>query len=255
MPFRRIIASLLLRKDRLVKGVRFSAYRDAGDPRATVRMLAAQGIDEIALSDIDAAAEKRWPDIERISAVATDCNVPLTVGGGIVSVEIAASCLERGGDKVLVTTGALDRPALVDELARRFGSQAVVVGVDVIADDGQICLYDHRSSTQRLEQTWTGWVSEAVSRGAGEIRVCSVDREGTRAGLGLDLYDAAAGLVDVPIVIEGGAGSLSHLDLAFAHGVEALGIGTMLTFSDNNIFKIKEFLASRGHSVRRIGKA
>lgn len=255
MPFRRVIASLLLRKDRLVKGVRFSAYRDAGDPRATVRMLAAQGIDEIALADIDAASEKRGPDIERISAVATDCNVPLTVGGGIVSTAIAASCLERGADKILVTTGALDRPALVDELARHFGSQAVVIGVDVVADDGQIRLYDHRTSTQRPERAWTDWVTETVARGAGEIRICAVDREGTRSGLGLDLYDVVAGLVDVPVVIEGGAGTLSHLDLAFAHGVEALGIGTMLTFSDNNIFKIKEFLASRGHSVRRIGKS
>ena len=129
-----------------------------------------------------------------------------------------------------------------------------MIGVDVVADDGQIRLYDHRTSTQRPERAWTDWVTETVARGAGEIRICAVDREGTRSGLGLDLYDVVAGLVDVPVVIEGGAGTLSHLDLAFANGVEALGIGTMLTFSDNNIFKIKEFLASRGHAVRRIGK-
>jgi cyclase len=254
MPFRRVIASLLLRKDRLVKGIRFADYRDAGDPKATVRMLAAQGIDEIALADIDAAGSGRGPDIERIATIAADCNVPLTVGGGIVSTGTAAACLERGADKILVTTGALDRPELVDELALRFGSQAVVVGVDVVDDDGEARLYDHRSATQRPERSWREWVAEAVSRGAGEIRVCAVSREGTRAGLDLDLHDTAAGIVDVPVVIEGGAGTLSHLDLAFTHGVEALAIGTMLTFSDNNIFKIKEYLASRGHAVRRIGK-
>jgi imidazole glycerol phosphate synthase subunit HisF len=97
-------------------------------------------------------------------------------------------------------------------------------------------------------------VSETVDRGAGEIRICAVSREGTRTGLDLDMHDAAADAVGVPVIIEGGAGVLSHLDLAFAHGVEALAIGTMVIFSDNNIFKIKEYLASRGHAVRRIGK-
>src|SRR5687767_6314631 len=120
MPLRRIVASLLLRKGRLVKGTRFADYRDAGDPRATVRMLAAQGIDEISFIDIDAAAEQREPDIERVAAVAAECNVPLTVGGGIRSHETAAAALVNGADKVLVMTGALDRPGLVDELAGRF---------------------------------------------------------------------------------------------------------------------------------------
>ncbi|MBM3546825.1 MAG: imidazole glycerol phosphate synthase subunit HisF [Alphaproteobacteria bacterium] len=255
MPFKRVIASLLLRKDRLVKGTHFATYRDAGDPKATVRMLAAQGIDEIVLADIDAARDRRLPDIEGISAVATDCNVPLTIGGGIVSTDIAAACLERGADKIMVTSGAIDRPALVDELARRFGSQAVVVGIDVVEGDGTTFLYDHRSAARHPGMTWQHWTTEVVARGAGEIRICAVSREGTRTGLDLALHDSAAGAVDVPVVIEGGAGVLSHLDAAFAHGVEALAIGTMVTFSDNNIFKIKEYLASRGHAVRRMGKA
>jgi cyclase len=255
MPFKRVIASLLLRGERLVKGVRFAGYRDAGDPKATVRMLAAQGIDEIVLADIDATRDRRLPDIDRISAVASDCNVPLTVGGGIVSTDIAAACLERGADKIMVTSSALDRPALVDKLARRFGSQAVVVGIDVVEEDGSAQLYDHRSARALPGRSWQQWVAESVSRGAGEIRVCAVSREGTRVGLDLGLHDTAAGAVDVPVVIEGGAGVLSHLDVAFAQGVDAVAIGTMVTFSDNNIFKIKEYLASRGHAVRRIGKA
>jgi len=217
-------------------------------------MLAAQGIDEIVLLDVDAATEKRGPDVEQISAVAIDCTVPLTVGGGVVSTEMAAECLMRGADKVLVTSGAFERPVLIDELARRFGSQAVVVGIDVAGEESDASLYDHCAPERRPDRDWQGWVNEAVQRGAGEIRICAVDREGTRTGFAFGLYDRIAGAVDVPIVLEGGAGSLAHLDSALAHGVEAIAIGTMLTFSDNNIFKIKEYLTSRGHAVRRIGK-
>ena len=254
MPYPRVIAGLLLRGGRLVKGVRYRDHRDAGDPRATVRMLAAQGIDEIVLLDIEAASGRRAPDLEKISAAALDCTVPLTAGGGVTSADMAAECLSRGADKVMVTTGALDRPGLVDELARRFGSQAVVVGVDVWgAEDPVLC--DHRAPGRVVGRDWCAWVSEVVQRGAGEIRLCAVDHEGTRNGLAFALYDRAAAAVDVPIVLEGGAGSLAHLDAALAHGIDAVAIGTMLTFSDNNIFKIKEYLASRGHAVRRIGKA
>lgn len=218
-------------------------------------MLVAQGIDEVVLLDVDAALEGRGPDLEQVSSVSIDCMVPLTVGGGIVSTETAAECLKRGADKVLVTSGALDRPALVSELARRFGSQAVVVGIDVIDETMRPTLYDHRSPARPPQGKWNEWASEAVQRGAGEIRLCVVNREGARSGFALDLYDRIAGEIDVPIVLEGGAGSLAHLDGALAHGIEAFAIGTMLTFSDNNIFKIKEYLAARGHLVRRIGKA
>ena len=252
----RLIPSLLLRRGRLVKGVSYAAHRDAGHPVGTARAHNAQGADELMLIDIDASGEAREPDLDALRAVAAVTFVPLTFGGGIATAATARACIASGADKVMVTAAALDRPALIDELSHTLGIQAVVLGLDLTRDQqGQRRLYDHRRRDVHPGRDWKAWIKEAVDRGAGEIRVMAVDREGRRAGLDLDLHAEIQDLTRVPIILEGGAGTLKHLDDAFAAGIMAAGLGTMLVFSDNNIFKLKQFLGARGHLVRRLESA
>ncbi|MGE4064685.1 MAG: imidazole glycerol phosphate synthase subunit HisF [Rhodospirillaceae bacterium] len=250
MLTRRVIPSLLLRNGRLVKGVGYAAWRDAGNPATTARVYNAQGADELLLLDIEASRQNRAPDYASVAVVAKECSMPLTVGGGINSVERAHACMEHGADKICVTSTALDRPELIAELAHVFGRQAVVLGIDVTRAGQTRALYDHRTGKPAPARRWQEWMKEGVARGAGEIRLMAVDREGRRTGLDSALLKEAAELVDVPIILEGGAGSLDQLDEAMTAGVEAVALGTLLVFSDNNIIKVKRFLSGAGHAVR-----
>lgn len=248
----RIIPSLLLRGGRLVKGVRFADHRDAGRPDTTARAHDSQKADEIAALDIDASKLGREPDYAAFAAIADAAATPLTVGGGVRSEDIARRCMDAGADKLALTTAALDTPGLIDRLARRFGAQAVVIGLDIVKDDvGHRRLFDHRRGAPSASPLdWRAWAAQAVDRGAGEIRLLSVDREGRRIGFDLELFTEARAALRVPIVLEGGAGGLPDLDAAMRAGAEDLGLGTLLVFSDNNIRKIKSFLANSGHVIR-----
>jgi imidazole glycerol-phosphate synthase subunit HisF len=247
--YRRLIPSLLLRRGRLVKGVRYAEHRDAGNPATVTRAHNAQDADELIVLDIDAAREGRGPDMAAIARVADECAMPLTVGGGIRDVADARACMAVGADKLMVTSAALDRPALIGELARVFGSQAVVVGIDVLGGAGEWRLYDHRSGAPAPGDV-AAWIVRVADEGAGEIRLMAVEREGTRTGFDLDLLALAQKVVRLPVVIEGGAGSLEHCDAALAAGADAIALGTMLVFSDYNLVKVARYLASRGHRMR-----
>ena len=252
MLTRRLIPTLLLRQGRLVKGVRYGDHRDAGNPPSITRAHAAQDADEVLLVDIDASRNGRAPDFIAFAKVAEECTMPLTLGGGLTSFDLAQQAMQTGADKLAFTGPALDTPALLDQVARRFGAQAVVLGLDVTQDEtGTYYLYDHRTGAIVSNRTPIAWAQEAVARGAGEIRLMAVHREGTRLGFDLDLYRMIADAVSVPIILEGGAGTLDHLDAALAAGVDALGLGTMLVFSDNNIVKLRQYLLGCGHSLRR----
>jgi cyclase len=247
---KRIIPSLLLRGGRLVKGVRYAEHRDAGRPDTTARAHNAQAADELLLLDIDASRESREPDFKTIAGVARECFMPLTVGGGIRDVDIAKRCLDSGADKICVTSTALDDPGLIGRLAHVFGSQAVVLGVDVFNNGKSRKLYDHRTGRLVPGLDWRAWLKQGVEEGAGEIRLMSVDREGTRSGLDLDLLAEASSLVHVPIIVEGGAGTLAHMAEALRAGADAVALGTMLVFSDNNIFKVRAFGKNAGLDIR-----
>lgn len=253
MPRLRLIPSLLLKGGRLVKGVAYRDWKDAGHPVATARAHNAQGADEILLVDTEASVLGRPPDMATLAAVAAVSFIPLTVGGGIRDIETARQCIAGGADKVMVTTGPLDRPELIDALARDLGQQAIVIGIDTTEDEsGSRHLYDHRSSVAIADRGWLEWMKEAVDRGAGEVRLMAAGREGRRNGLDLMLHAEASAAVSVPVILEGGAGSLADLDRGFSSGVDAIALGTMLVFSDNNIVKLKQYLINRGHPVRRI---
>jgi cyclase len=247
---KRVIPSMLLRRGRLVKGVAYSQHRDAGRPDTTARAHDAQGADELLLLDIDAAREQREPDYSSVAAVARACFMPLTVGGGIRTVDIAHHCMNAGADKICLTTTALDDPALIGRLAKVFGAQAIVIGVDVVATAAGRRLYDHRCDRTVNGIAWDDWLKRAVGEGAGEVRLMAVDLEGRRGGLDTGLLAEASRLVDVPIILEGGAGSLDQVAAAMKAGADAIALGTMLVFSDNNIFKVKSFLKNAGLEIR-----
>jgi len=246
----RLIASLLLCNGRLVKGVRYAGQRDAGLPHTTARAHSAQGIDEIILLDISASRVGAEPDFAALERVAENCMTPLTFGGGINTAERAKRAMRCGADKVMLTTTAWARPDLVDELVGIYGAQAVVIGIDAVQIETGVAMYDHVASKAVASPSLFDWVREVLSRGAGELRVMRVDREGTREGLDLDLLARVKEIASVPVLIEGGAGNLDHVDAAFRAGADGVCLGTMLVFSDNNIVKIKRFLETRNRNVR-----
>lgn len=250
MVMQRIIPSLLLSHGRLVKGVRFGNYQDAGRPETTARAHNAQGADEVLLLDIDASRTGQGPDLAAIRLVAMECFMPLTVGGGIRSLDVAHHVMESGADKLCLTTAALDEPALIESLAHLYGSQAVMLGIDVCASDGDFRLYNHRSGKALASPDPFAWIAEGIARGAGEIRLMAVDREGGREGLDLELFSRVKERVQVPVILEGGAGSFDHIAAALRAGVSGVGLGTSLIFSDANIVKIKRYLANNGLLIR-----
>lgn len=251
MLFQRLIPSLLLKNGRLVKGRCYREFRDAGNPRTTARAHNHQGADELMVFDIEAAKYQRPPDVNTIKSIADECFMPLCVGGGIYNLDIAQDCMNAGADKLCLTSVALENPALITQLAHHFGSQAIVVGIDIIRDgEGRPRLFDHRHQRMICDSNPWQWMQTAVIHGAGEIRLMSVNREGTLLGYDMDLFYQARQLVNVPIVLEGGAGSLHHLQSAFTAGVDGVATGAMLVFSDANLVKIKKHMLTSQCRIR-----
>jgi imidazole glycerol-phosphate synthase subunit HisF len=238
-----------MRGNRLVKGVGFDNHKDAGNPVTTVRAHNHQGADELVLLDIDASREKRGPDLDTISEIAKESLTPLTVGGGISDISTAIGCMNAGADKLTLTSSALDGLEIVSELARLFGRQAVVLGVNIVNSEDDV--FDHRTMSAVSGLKGLAWAKKAVECGAGEIRLTFVDREGSRAGLDLDQLARYRNKLNVPIVVEGGVGNIEHLLEGFECGADGIGCGTILVFSDNNIFKIKRYLSSAGLPIRK----
>ncbi len=249
MPARRLIPSLLLRGDRLVKGKQFGTYRDAGNPVTTARAHNAQGADELILLDIDASIEQREPRYDLFELVASECFMPLAIGGGIRSLDIARRCMDAGGDKLCINTGALDNPQLISDLARLFGSQAIVASVDIGSGDTPPVI-DHRTGKPNGDHgSAKDWIAQVVDRGAGEVRLVAYDNEGMRAGFPCRLIDEIAS-VSTPVVVEGGIGSFQHVSDAYSAGADGVSLGTMLVFEDNNLVKVKRALRALGHEMR-----
>ncbi len=249
MPYIRIIPSLLFAGGRLVKGVRFADWRDAGSPASTIRAHNAQKADELMLLDITATREGRGPDAAVLEPIAVEAELPLAVGGGIRSLEDAAGCFAAGADKVVVGAALRHSPALAGEIAERYGSQAVVACLDVVGNGGSYRLFDYLNGTT-LDQDWLEYAQQLVEAGVGEIRLVRVDREGTRGSLDAEAWHALRKAVKVPIILEGGAADLNSVLAAVSAGVDSIGLGTMLVFSDNNIIQIKRYLKNAGAAVR-----
>ena len=217
MPLPRLIPCLDIARGRVVKGVHFVGLRDVGDPVELAAHYSEAGADELVFLDITATLEQRGTLVELVRRVAERIAIPFTVGGGVRSVDDAAALLAAGADKVSVNSAALERPALLTELAALLGSQAVVIAID--ATEG---IVRSRAGTSDTGRRAVEWAKEAVGRGAGEILLTSIDADGTRSGYDLELTAAVAEAVTVPVIASGGAGSAAHVAAALEIAQAAL---------------------------------
>ncbi len=246
---RRIIACLDVTDGRVVKGTRFTDLVDAGDPVELAARYAAEGADEITILDIGATVDARPALLDLISRAAASLDVPLSVGGGVRSVDDAAAFLDAGADKVAVNSAALRDPSLIGRLADRLGSQSVVVAIDA-AGAGDGWWVRAVAATEETGRDAVAWADEAVERGAGELLVTSIDRDGTRSGYDLGLNGAIAASVRVPVIASGGAGDAADVAAVFEAGASAALLASTLHFGILEIGKLKASLAARGVSVR-----
>ncbi len=250
MLTKRVIACLDVRGDRVVKGVSFQGLRDAGDPVALALDYEAQGADEIVFLDISASAEERATVLEVARRAAERLFIPLSLGGGIRTVEDAAAALRSGADKVCINTaGALD-PGLFGACAARFGSQCVVASIDARREGDRYRVY-LRGGRDATDLEAVAWARECVRRGAGEILLTSIDRDGRRSGYDLALTRAVAEAVPVPVIASGGAGRAEHLIEAIVEGAaDAVLLAGILHDGTITIGGIKRALAAAGIAVR-----
>lgn len=248
---KRIIACLDCRGNRVVKGKQFVDLRDIGDPIALATRYEADGADEIVFLDISATAEERATMLDVVRRTAERLFIPLTVGGGIRTVDDVARALRAGADKVSINSAAIDDPALLTEGARRFGAQCIVASIDAkLAMPG--CWEVYAAGGRRA----TGldavdWARTAAARGAGEILLTSIDRDGARSGYDIDLLRAVSDVVDVPVVASGGAGSAEDVARALVDGsADAALVAGILHDNVTTIGEIKRVVASRDVAVR-----
>jgi cyclase len=250
---RRVIPCLDVAAGRVVKGVRFRDLADQGDPAEAAARYAGQGADEIVFLDVTAAPEGRDTDLDWVRRTAERVFIPLTVGGGVRSAADAGRLLRAGADKVAVNTAALRRPELIGELARRFGSQCVVLSVDARRQPGpaerwEVVVEGGRTPTGRdaLE-----WIAAGVAAGAGEVLLTSIDHDGTRDGYDLPLIAAAAAAVPVPLIASGGAGTPEHLAAALAAGAAAVLAASIFHQGSFTVGDVKLALAASGFAMRQ----
>ena len=253
MPARRIIPCLDVKDGRVVKGVRFRDHRDVGDIVEHAMRYRAEGADELVFYDITASAERRGLDLAWVRRIAKVIDIPFAVAGGIRSRDEAAACLDSGADKVSINSPALERPELIEELARDFGSQCVVLGIDSFEADGDYRVKQYTGSAEATRDTGRrtlDWVREVCARGAGEIVLNCMRRDGVRTGYDLVHTEAVAEAASVPVIASGGAGAPEHFRDAFAVG--ASGVLAATVFHDRivAIRELKEYLIGCGIEMR-----
>jgi imidazole glycerol-phosphate synthase subunit HisF len=268
MVLKRVIPCLDVDAGRVVKGTNFVGLRDAGDPVELAERYDAEGADELVFLDITASHEKRETIVELARRTADNVFIPFTIGGGIRSVEDAQAVLDAGADKVSVNSAALARPELLSELADHFGAQCVVIAIDAKRDENPATA----SPTCEAPPGWSGggwgvyvnggrkrvegrgavsWAEEAVERGAGEVLLTSMDRDGTNDGYDIELTRAVADAVSVPVIASGGAGELGHLSEAIATGgADAVLCASIFHYGRHRVREAKERLAADGIPVR-----
>jgi cyclase len=249
MHYKRVIPCLDVDGGRVVKGVGFVDLRDAGDPVELACRYDAAGADELVFLDITATSDKRDTVVKLARRTADDVFIPFTIGGGIRSVADAQAVLDAGADKVSINSAALAHPELIDELARTFGAQCVVLAIDAKRANGGWEAYVAGGRTPTGRDA-VAWAREGVERGAGEILLTSMDRDGTNAGYDLELTEAVAGAVMVPVIASGGAGEPEHLVAALETGADAVLCASILHYGRHTVGEIKEQLVRAGVPVR-----
>jgi imidazole glycerol-phosphate synthase subunit HisF len=250
MLSKRIIACLDVRDGQVVKGVQFETLRAAGDPAALARRYNLEGADEIVILDVTATIERRRALAETIHAVARELFIPLAVGGGIRTEDDAAAAIEAGADKVSLNTAALANPGLITRLAGRYGSQAILVAIDAKTDNGRYAVFA-RSGQESSGRGAVEWAQEAESRGAGEILLTSIDRDGTKIGFDCAMTAAVSTAVRIPVIASGGAGTLDHfVDVFTAGRADAALAASIFHNAETSVGALKRHLHQHDIPVR-----
>jgi cyclase len=242
----RVIPTLLHKGFGLVKGVRFDSRRAVGSPMQAVKVYNLRNVDELVFLDVSATAEGRGPDLELVDELADECFMPLAVGGGIRTVDDVRALLGVGADKVVIGTAALDRPEIVREAADRFGSQCVVVSIDV--RDGRVCA---QSGTVATGRDPVDVAREVEALGAGEILLQSVDEDGVMNGYDVSTVARVSSAVSIPVIASGGAGTFAHMaGVLRAGGASAVAAASMFHFTEQTPMEAKQYLREQGFPVR-----
>lgn len=246
---KRIIPCLDVKDGRVVKGVNFVGLRDAGDPVEVAKRYNEEGADEITFLDITASSDNRDTIVDIVAKVAREIFIPLTVGGGIRKLDDIYKLLNVGCDKVSINSAAVKRPELINESAKRFGSQCIVTAIDVkkVGEQYNVYLNGGRIDTgiNAVE-----WAKEAVDRGSGEILLTSMDADGTKAGFELNITEQISNAVNVPVIASGGAGTMEHIKDVFEHGAEGALAASIFHYKEINIMELKHYLRKNNIPVR-----
>ncbi len=255
MHYKRVIPCLDVDRGRVVKGTGFVDLRDAGDPVELASRYDLAGADELVFLDITATSDQRDTVVELAKRSADEVFIPFTIGGGIRSIADAQAVLDAGADKVSVNSAVLARPQLIDELAARFGAQCVVVAIDAKHDAsaGAWEAYVAGGRT-RTGRDAVAWAREAAARGAGEVLLTSMDRDGSNAGYDLELTAAVAAAVGIPVIASGGAGTLEHLAEALGAGADAVLCASIFHYGQHTVAEVKRHLADTGIPVREVAQ-
>lgn len=248
----RVIPTLLWKDFGLVKGVSFDSWRRVGSVLPAVKVYNSRDVDELVVVDITASNEKNRPDHESVADFSEECFVPLTVGGGITNIEDVLHLLHSGADKVSINTAAFANPNIIDSAASRFGAQCIVASIDVrcFDDSGYRC-FSH-SGSQDTGKDPVAWAKELVSRGAGEILLTSINRDGTMLGYDLELTERVAKSVNVPVIASGGAGNYQHMiDVVLQAGASAVAAASIFHFTEQTPAGAKQAMKLAGIPIRQ----
>jgi len=246
----RVMPTLLYKDLGLVKGVAFDSWRRVGSVMQSIKVYNMREVDELVFLDITATAEGRSPDFELVDDIADECFMPLTVGGGITTIEDVRRLLAVGADKVSLNTSAVRNPDLIEQTASTFGAQCVVASIDAVRRSDGTHEAVISSGTEATGRDPADLAVELESRGAGEILLTSIDRDGTMAGYDLDLLRTVADRVTVPVIASGGAGSYEHMAEAIESGASAVAAASIFHFTEMTPLEAKRFLSTRGVPVR-----
>ena len=242
----RIIPSLLLKKKRLVKGKNFKNFIDSGDPVKTCVAHDSQFCDELSIIDLDAYQMDIEPDYEILKLITKEINSPIMFGGNIKNFNIVEKLIRNGADKILINSNIFNKE-LTGEIVNSYGKQALVGGVDLIFIDDKYHIYNRGKI---LKINFEDYIKKIIDQNVGELKLTFVNLEGTRKGLDIYTSKKIIDLVNIPVIVEGGAKNLLDIENSIKKGVVSIGLGNLLIFSDNNIFKVKQFLDNRNINVR-----